>query len=150
MAWKVNLWSRLLDGDHALKLLTRQLRLVGKASGQKGGGTYLNLFDAHPPFQIDGNFGATAGMAEMLLQSHTGEIEFLPALPSAWPKGWVRGLRARGGVEVDMTWMDGKLGRVVLRSACNTTLRLRYGEHVRTLEVEVGGRYQLGGTLEGL
>ncbi len=125
MGWKVNLWARLLDGNHALKLIQDQLTPSIQPEGGQKGGTYPNLFDAHPPFQIDGNFGCTAGIAEMLVQSHDGAIHVLPALPDAWQKGSISGIKARGGFELDVKWEDSKPGEVAIRSSQGGNCRIR-------------------------
>jgi alpha-L-fucosidase 2 len=124
-AWKICFWARLGDGDHALTMFKGLLHPVAQ---DRGGGSYNNLFDAHPPFQIDGNFGGTAGLAEMLLQSHGKEeaIRFLPALPSHadWQEGSVTGLKARGNITVDMQWRQGKIIKAVLHPAKNYEVKI--------------------------
>ena len=131
MGWKLNQWARLQDGNHAYLLFGNLLK----------NGTLNNLWDTHPPFQIDGNFGGTAGITEMLLQSHMGFIQFLPALPDAWASGSVSGLRARGNFEVDLTWENGQLKEAVLTSEAGEPCSLRYGEATLELKTKKGQKY---------
>ncbi|MES2418849.1 MAG: glycoside hydrolase family 95 protein [Bacteroidota bacterium] len=141
MAWKINWWARLLDGDHSLKILKAGLTLIDPAKttvqvAMTGGGTYPNLFDAHPPFQIDGNFGATAGITEMLLQSQNEELYLLPALPQEWPSGTINGIKARGNFTVDINWNNNKLIKAVIVSNLGGTCRLRTTVPIKVVGVK--------------
>lgn len=143
MAWKVCLWARLLDGNHAYKLLTEQIKPVYEEKGQNGG-TYPNLFDAHPPFQIDGNFGCAAGIAEMFVQNHNGIIHLLPALPDVWTSGTLKGLRCHGGFElVEMQWKNKQVTTLTIRSHVGGPLRIRVNASDQALTTKKGKTYTI-------
>ena len=133
MGWKLNQWARLHDGNRSYKLFGNLLK----------NGTADNLWDIHPPFQIDGNFGGTAGVTEMLMQSHAGCIHLLPALPDAWEEGHISGLKARGNFTVDIAWKEGKLHKVEILSGAGEPCEVRYGNKTVRLATEKGKRYTL-------
>ena len=151
LAWKINFWARFLDGNHAnelIKLLFRPVKENG--TRMRGGGSYPNLFDAHPPFQIDGNFGATAGIVEMLIQSHLSSIDLLPALPDAYPNGSISGVCARGGFELDFSWKNRSLDHVNVRSKAGGLCKLKYGTSRVEFMTQAGKQYKLDGSLESI
>lgn len=138
MGWKINMWARLLDGNHAYSIIQNLFKPVGFGEIKySGGGLYKNLFDAHPPFQIDGNFGFTAGVAEMLVQSHNGYIQLLPALPDAWPSGEVKGLVARGGFVIDLKWNEGKILKLTVLSRLGGDCRIKVPEEMTCKETDL-------------
>lgn len=143
LAWKINFWARFKDGDHAMKMVKM---LISPAA--IGGGAYINLFDAHPPFQIDGNFGGAAGIGEMLLQSHSQFVEILPALPADLPNGEVKGICARGGFELSFKWSNGVLTSLNVYSKAGGICLLRYGNKITSIATEKGTTYTLNGDLE--
>jgi len=150
-AWKINFWARLGNGDRSYKLLRSLVNLVDETKtiyGKSGGGVYSNLFDSHPPFQIDGNLGATAGYCEMLVQSQAEQIQILPALPSAWPDGSVRGLCARGGFEVDIVWEDGELASVAIHSKNGLPCTVNYEGKIKTFKTKAGETYRFDRNLK--
>jgi len=152
LAWKINFWARFLDGNHAyemVKLLFRPVQ-IDDVVYTGGGGSYTNLFDAHPPFQIDGNFGAPAGMIEMLVQSQLNEISILPALPDALPSGKIAGVCARGGFELSFDWSNGKLNKIQVLSKAGKKCILRYGDKVVEMATEKGKTYLFDGGLKRL
>lgn len=142
LAWKINFWARFRDGDHAMKLIKMLLK---PANG--GAGSYVNLFDAHPPFQIDGNFGGAAGIAEMIVQSQQGYIDILPALPSEIPFGEIKGLRARGGFELNINWDKGKLSALEIKSKVGGVCKINYKNQTINFDTKPGGIYKLNGDL---
>jgi len=156
LAWKINFWARFRDGNHAWKMVSMLLRPQGKSlsqakgGGSSGGGSYPNLFDAHPPFQIDGNFGGAAGIAEMLIQSHLDRIDILPALPDGIPEGYIRGIRARGGFELEFEWKMGKLTKLKIISVSGSPLFVRYADKEYRSETSRGEVIKFDGRLKKL
>jgi alpha-L-fucosidase 2 len=154
LAWKINFWARFLEGNHAWKMVQMLLRPAGEVDlstaggGSAGGGSYPNLFDAHPPFQVDGNFGGAAGIAEMLVQSHLGTVDILPALPDGIPEGSVKGFRAREAFELEFSWSGGKLTFLEVNSKEGCPLSLRYKDKIFTSPTRKGQKLKFNGYLE--
>jgi len=143
LAWKINFWARFKDGDHAMKLIKMLMK-----PANNGAGSYVNLFDAHPPFQIDGNFGGAAGIAEMIVQSHQGYLDILPALPTAIPNGEINGLQARGGFELNLTWKNGLLTSLTIKSKAGENCKVHYKNNNISFETKMGETYKLNGDLK--
>jgi len=148
LAWKINFWARFLDGDRAYELIKLLFRFVdSEGTNYRSGGSFLNLFDAHPPFQIDGNFGATAGIVELLIQSHLSTIDILPALPDVFPDGSISGVCARGGFELDLNWKNSELINIKVKSNAGELCKLKYKDKVVEFETDLGKDYSLDGDL---
>jgi len=150
LAWKVNLMARFKHGDHAMLLVDKLLSVAENGSAKERGGVYHNLFDAHPPFQIDGNFGGAAGIAEMLLQSQEKYIELLPALPTALPNGELKGICARGGFVLNIKWQNGKLQRLEVISKAGRDCEVKYAGQSAKFKTEKGKTYLFDGNLKGV
>jgi alpha-L-fucosidase 2 len=153
LAWKINFWARFREGNHAWKMVQMLLRPEGQSAakatggGSSGGGSYPNLFDAHPPFQIDGNFGGAAGIVEMLMQSHLDAIDILPALPDGIPEGHIRGIRARGAFELEFKWSAGKLTSLKISSNAGSPVKIRYNGKVFSSTTKKGEILEFDGNL---
>uniref|UniRef100_UPI00356239CA glycosyl hydrolase family 95 catalytic domain-containing protein n=1 Tax=Labilibaculum sp. TaxID=2060723 RepID=UPI00356239CA len=150
LAWKINYWARFLEGNKSYEMIHKLLSPAERADGKVGGGSYSNLFDAHPPFQIDGNFGGASGILETLVQSHLQNIDLLPALPDALPEGKISGLCVRGGFELTFSWENGQLQNLQVLSKTGNICRLKYGEKQIDLNTEKGKIYNFNGALEQL
>jgi alpha-L-fucosidase 2 len=147
LAWKINYWARFLDGNHSYLMITKLLSPAQRPDGKVGGGSYKNLFDAHPPFQIDGNFGGASGIIELLVQSHLGYIDLLPALPDALPDGEISGVCARGGFELTFNWKNGELINVQVLSKAGNVCKLKYNDKQIEFNTEIGKSYSFNGKL---
>jgi alpha-L-fucosidase 2 len=148
LGWKINFWSRFLDGERTYKLVHMLLSPAEEPGRPIRGGSYPNLFDAHPPFQIDGNFGGAAGIIEMLIQSHLGKIDLLPALPGALPEGEISGVCARGGFELSFTWEKGTLEEIEVLSKAGNRCKLKYNDKTIEFDTKKGESYKFNGKLK--
>jgi alpha-L-fucosidase 2 len=148
LGWKINFWARFLDGNRTYKLITMLLSPAEDPVRKIGGGSYPNLFDSHPPFQIDGNFGGAAGIVEMLIQSHLETVDLLPSLPDALPEGRISGVVARGGFELSFSWKGGELQSVEVTSKAGKKCQLRYGNRKMDFDTERGKTYKFNGKLK--